>query len=348
MGMTKRTPLLLVSHLPSASSYYASLLQPLGLVFLFSSSPTATPSPHETLHFGYPTNSPTTQNTVLFSVAQSHEPTVRPASIYLETPSPQACVEFHRKAEKLNRGSGEKGSIEAKDRDPETGEEEVVESRCKDFDGNLVIARYSGSSSARNLGSVNAMDKEVRRVLEWQSDVARSAADSVSTVKAGGHPGPGSLRRSATEPAREPNYIHDLSAGGGGSNGPGGFSGKAILGTILGAAAGAAVAYAMVRSESPDPVPHHTVSYIPAPAAYTHRRSLVSEGQRSGVTANQENIRPRYVARYAIDEGGAPDAPTAVSKRELERIEERTYVSRPPRSTLTSRIVRGMTKGVRT
>jgi len=105
----------------------------------------------------------------------------------------------------------------------------------------------------------------------------------------------------------------------------GGISSKAIIGTLLGAAAGAAVAYAMVRSESPEDSPHlaypaRSVHVAPVGSVYSYgasqqRRDVVEHipARSSWVSDRErEDIRPRYVAPV----------------RELERIEERSYVSR--------------------
>ena len=130
-------------------------------------------------------------------------------------------------------------------------------------------------------------EKEARRVLQWQQDVARSvsvddSSDSSSPpVYQERIPPPASIRRSDTYPAITPPSHHSLShshngsgsrvlrretvttesyrrhhgygdSGEGERGNGGGMSKGAIIGTLLGAAAGAAVAYAMVRSESPE------------------------------------------------------------------------------------------------
>lgn len=140
-----------------------------------------------------------------------------------------------------------------------------------------------------------------------------------------------------------------------------GISSKAVIGTLLGAAAGAVFAYAMVRSESPEPVAHapmpvpeaplRGVSYVhgtspsraPSMAESYHRehnvveripaRSYVSEREGS----SQADVRPRYVERYSVVGGQG--------ERGLERIDEGSYVSGSGYSKVTTRPLEIMPAG---
>lgn len=201
-------------------------------------------------------------------------------------------------------------------------------------------------------------EKEARRVLAWQQDVARSVSvdDSSSQTPTSYSPPP--VKRADSYPSprsHHPSHSQSHSGSVSGSGGKivrretittesyrrrhegdasrengGGISSKAIIGTLLGAAAGAAVAYAMVRSESPERIPaapislphHHTYparSVAPVASVYSygatrqHRDVIERVPARSWVSASESRgLGSRYVAPV----------------RELERIDERSYVSR--------------------
>jgi len=87
-----------------------------------------------------------------------------------------------------------------------------------------------------------------------------------------------------------------------------GLSAQAIIGTIIGAAAGAAVAYAMVRSEEPEPPRPQLVTYfttpapVPMPPAPVQSvvevaRSRAPSGAESRAGSNGGRSQ-RYVLRY--------------------------------------------------
>ncbi|RDL33903.1 uncharacterized protein BP5553_08271 [Venustampulla echinocandica] len=347
--MPQRTPVIEVSHLPSAASFYAAITQPLGLQFLFTSPP-GSPT---CLYFGTVTDIGTSspRKDVVFSLSQSVAAIPRLSHIDLSAASSKAALEFYKKSQLYNKGS-KHNSLE---HNREDGSETII-ARTADFDGNMIQTAYSSRGGPRRGPSVIEMpgpEKESRRVLEWQEDVARSisgAAEEQSQVSGstyrGPPAGPGTFRRSDTFPAAkvvhretvttESYRRHHGDAPERSSSGGGGISGKALIGTLLGAAAGAAVAYAMVRSESPERVSTvpaggsgRAVSYVEgyrAPASsYTHQRrdnvveriparSLVSE-------RDTQNIQPRYVAQYTI---------AAPPQEHLERIDERSYISHQP------------------
>lgn len=349
--MPPKTPVIEVSHLPSAASFYAEITQPLGLQFLFTSPPGSNPT---CLYFGTVTDVGTSspRKDVVFLVSQTVTAIPRLSHIDFNAASSKAALEFHKSSKLCNKDSKHNSLEHIR----EDGSETVI-AKTADFDGNMIQAAYSSSGDPRRGQSVMEMagppEKEARRVLEWQEDVARSisgAADEQTQVSGSSHrgppPGPGSFRRADTFPAAkvlhretvttESYRRHHAEAPEKSASGGGGMSGKALIGTLLGAAAGAAVAYAMVRSESPERVSTvpaggsgRAVSYVEgyrAPASsYTHQRrdnvveriparSLVSE-------RDTQSIRPRYVAQYTI---------AAPPQEHLERIDERSYVSHQP------------------
>lgn len=345
--MSSTIPLIEVSHLPSAASLYAVLIQPLGLQFL-SASPCE--SPHTILHYG----SPSTKE-ILFSLTASATATATPqptTALYLSASSPKAVTDFHKKAQSLTSISSPNPRLEyIKDETAEGKEEDAVIAETN-IQGTMIQASYYPSSRAHHQHhhrprpqpqplETASTEKEARRVLQWQQDVARSVATEPSTSTS---PPPASIRRSDTYPAITPRapsmlrrretvtteaYRRDGSDSATGNGG--GMSKGAIIGTLLGAAAGAAVAYAMVRSESPSresqrqrvPSVHSVISHHPRRAeSYMNTRretetvehvparsSWVSTRGRDG--QDREDIRPRYV---------------------MPRIDERSYVSSRSRS----------------
>lgn len=112
-----------------------------------------------------------------------------------------------------------------------------------------------------------------------------------------------------------------------------GLSAQAIIGTILGAAAGAAVAYAMVRSEEPEQPRPQLVTYFSAPAAQVPQQAPVMEVARSkgpsvaGSRVGSERSQggQRYVLRYNV----SSNAGTGRGGREgvLQPVDERRSMS---------------------
>lgn len=349
--MPSQTPILEVSHLPSASSFYAAITQPLGLQYLCASSPS---SPIACLHYGTVTE---TGKNIVFSIAQAPASRPIPSNICLTAPSTKGLVDFHKKSEFLNQG---KQSIE---RIEDQGTEYLV-AECRDLDGNMIQAAHTSRAPSQRAPSMAGESQAGSRVLDWQEDVARSviSGDGRSQVSSStvtrGPPGT-SFHRSNTAPTmssrtlerqtittesyrrQHPELARSVSQGAVPVVAEKGISSKAVIGTLLGAAAGAVFAYAMVRSESPEPAavpmpvpeaPIRGVSYVhgtspgraPSMAESYHRehnvveripaRSFVSEREGS----SQADVRPRYVERYSVVGGG---------ERGLERIDEGSYIS---------------------
>jgi hypothetical protein len=362
-------PLIFVTHLPSASSFYASILQPLGLQFL-SSPPTPTPG-NAVLNYGFVgTSNSGLKNVVVFSVAQSPYPGhVRPARITLSASCEAAVREFYSKSEVLNKAV--RSRIEFLGAGQGTEGNEGIKAATKDFDGNMLEAVYRardrGTYGGHGGGRLPAIEtasteREARRVLEWQEQVARSigAEGSVVSGSGGGSEAgysstsrlqaPAMIRRAesypvqgserplrlvrretvTTEHYRRPEERDNASGRG--------ISSKAVIGTLLGAAAGAAFAYAMVRSESPERTPApRRASYENQGSHYTHvsrspgqERVVERLPARSYVSGRDEAARPQYV-EYVTETPRVHDVSVA-------RIDDKSYVSqRPGRSSQTSR-----------
>jgi hypothetical protein len=352
-----RPPLLFVTHLPSASSFYASIIQPLGLQFLSSPKPqfsTVPPTP-PVLNYGYLTQGPAgLKSVIVFSITQGR-PGVR-GKIRLSASSEEAVTEFWKKSAVVNKGIRTPGKLDYLAENEEEGE--IVIARTRDFDGNMLEAVYrprdrgygygGGGVPRREVIETAATEKEARRVLEWQEQVARSIGESggsggaASVISEGGEGGyrPVAVRRADSYPVQgseravpmrlvrrdtvtTEHYRRPDERGEGGR----GISGKAVIGTLLGAAAGAAIAYAMVRSESPERRP----AVAPRRASYGNQMHYTQIAQtpmqrerlpaRSYVSARDEG-RPRYADVEYVDQ--AP---------RVHQIDDKSYVSqRPSRS----------------
>lgn len=344
--MTNTTPIIQVSHLPSAASFYASLTQPLGLRYL-----SATPVTPATLHFGrIVANDNTETKEILFSLAQASGPNPPITEIYFAAPSPKSVVDFYTKSKALN--PSERGHL------IEPTEDGGERAATRDLDGNMLEAVYSSRRARSHVPTLEtaSTEKEARRVLEWQKDVARSvsAGDGHSQVSSGTQEILRSYPRGAPKlvtrhTVTTEHYDHDPIHTGSLRGAPipqqdsSGMSGKAIIGTILGAAAGAAAAYAMVRSESPEnthqpsPPTGRRASFAGLGGTFTHvappapvQRVVEMEPARSYAGSRGETARPRYV-QYTI---AAPHPGITRShtfdgspSHALQRIEERSHVS---------------------
>jgi hypothetical protein len=334
-------PVIEVSHLPSAASFYAAITQPLGLQYLSSS---ASPSPTR-LYFGHQLDPTTNQPRTLFALKQASLSTPPQQSIIrLSAPSPAAAESFYKKALLANNGQ--------KDHEFEKTSDEEARAKVEDLDGNMLEAVYS-SRAGRRISTIEtaSTEKEARRVLAWQEEVARStAASDVQPSGAASDYGdprqPPPYRRADTFPrvAEQPmrlvrretvtteHYRNERDRtvidgrGGGGGNG---FTGMKLAGTLLGAAAGAFVAYQMVRSESPPRIapPPRRASYGDHASGYTHTRPVETVRAIERIPA-RSYVSTKDPSRYVKYPISPPPAPSRAQAEDIARIEERSHVSR--------------------
>ena len=219
----------------------------------------------------------------------------------------------------------------------------------------MLEAVYS-SHAGRRVPTIEtaSTEKEARRVLAWQEEVARSTAASEAHSCAHGSdiyadrrpPPPPSYRRAETFPRigdpgmpmrllrretvttehyrdeRERAAMEDRGRGGAGAVGS---TGMKLMGTLLGAAAGAAVAYAMVCSELPPRLapPPRRASYGDNGLQYTHARPVERMPPHSYVSS-RDAPAPKY-AEYRITPPPAPSR--AKADAIAARLEERSHVS---------------------
>ena len=338
-GRTVEVPHL--PHLPLIACGHSSDAGLTGLYLCTYLASSASPSPTRRC-FGHHRPPTTTQRQPLFALEKAS-----PSTPPLHSPN-WACHPHHPLPPTLSirepccQTTHRKKPSRVGD-DERTRKQEKSKANAEAPDGKMLEAVYS-SRAGRRIPTLEtaSTEKEARRVLAWQQDVARSTAASV----VGDDPRPPPYRRAETFPRmaaeRPPRLVRretvttehyhnereraTLASRGGGGNG---FTGMKLVGTLLGAAAGAAVAYAMVRSESPSRIapPPRRASYGDHGSEYTHTRpietvrSVERVPARSYVSAKEP---PRYV-EYRI---APPPAPTRALAQDLARIEERSHVSR--------------------
>jgi hypothetical protein len=351
---TVGNPTIEVSHLPSATSFYAEVARPLGISYLSASS--------SRVNFGWVSQSPdlTPQLHVVLSLQQALTFPVQRSSITLLANSPGTVERFYKKS--LLANSWQTGhTIE------HSGDESVA--RTRDLDGNMLEAVYSARAPGalprrRTLDIETASTpKEAQRVLQWQQEVARSVdlsdsnhslslsrapppaldGDIVTTRdREGGRPAVQYRRADSYPPAsqivseRSARLVSRETVHSERYRRPsdGGLSGMKLVGTLLGAAAGAAIAYAAVRSDSPpryaigprrasygdQHIPRH--GHIPRDrrdVPHTGTRAVERPPPRSYI--GMDRREPHHVSQYTI--AGPP--PSRI--HDWARIEERSQVS---------------------
>jgi hypothetical protein len=290
-------PVIQVDHLPSASSFYATITQPLSIRYL-----SATQTYPYTLHFGRPTPS---GPEVLFSLTQAITPNPPLNSLVLPASNTKQIKEFYSKCRQFNPECLETGII---DLDSGEGQKAIT----RDVDGNIIEAVYAPYGVST--------EKEARRVLEWQKSVAASVHDDDTRTVSRRDLGAG--RRVESAPMRlvkretvTETWAPLITAAEKVSNGMGntGITGQTIVGTLLGAVA-------VTRMNEPT-TPPEIVEVIPA-------SSHASQRQQDGIVDGA-----RYT-RYMIAPAPSPPAPllragtwTAGESRQQLQIDNKSHVS---------------------
>lgn len=363
MTSSDSPPTIEVSHLPSATSFYAEITQPLGISYLSASD--------SRVNFGWisasrGTNIP--QPHVVLSLQQSLTSQVQRSSITLLANSREAVEAFYRKGLQGNRWQTNP-----------IIEHLPAETRVRilDLDGNMLEAEHSRRAAPGALPRRRTFDietastpKEARRVLQWQQEVAKSAVLTDDSPERSPSPPPrysgrapefeyeargGSgdgypipFRRSDTYPLasryaseRVPSlvkresvrseryhYRHPSQKDGAGR----GLTSTKLMGTLLGAAAGATIAYAAMQSDSPppyeppydeprrashgDPVPKYHQSYRDYGS---HSSTRTAERLPTRTYLGMEPRQNQYFAQFTV--AGPP--PTRA--HDWARIEERGH-----------------------
>ncbi|KAH8904571.1 hypothetical protein BR93DRAFT_939663 [Coniochaeta sp. PMI_546] len=250
-------PFLEVAHLPSSSSFYSAVLQPLGLRYI--SAPEAeSPSLQSSSRSGGPciTYGLTLPPTAVFQLRQVANP--KPSRIVLTAQSPTAVADFHHYALRANPDIAPSATTNL------CGAEraDTQESRAKvvDFDGNTMEVVYHpppseyasryGGSTVRKTQSTSA---EANRILNWNYGVAVSNPASVirSQVAPPRYAQDDEPYRDLRRAVTTSSVVYDPTASPR-QNSSGLSTGTvvgALLGVAAGAAAGAAITYSMVKND---------------------------------------------------------------------------------------------------
>ena len=184
-------------------------------------------------------------------------------------------------------------------RDPER---EYYSAAVIDFDENSIEVMYRGKAGAS--AHEQSRSSEDRSVLAWQRDVANSTAENQE------HP---SVERSTARVyvnnLAKPSVVVTQTIPAATTNDRTAENGsKALLGTLLGAAAGAAVAYAMVKAESLDAkqkavtqtITYRTVEGQPSVASQIPNHAVYAQSSRHSQSPDGSEITARTPIR-AID-----------------------------------------------
>ncbi|KDN62874.1 hypothetical protein CSUB01_02877 [Colletotrichum sublineola] len=279
-------PYIDVSHLPSSTSYYSAILQPLGIHYISAHAQTACPDATAnttdtdskttitTSSLGrlpttvtYGTSSPPTPVLQIREARNSSEP-LKLSRVVFSAPTPTAVTDFHSFAARANPNLqfvvplGQSGDIHR--------------ATVTDLDGNIMEVvyqpppNYPPSYAGSTIRKTQSTTKEASRILDWNYDVATSelspsmsgsvaegpsASALAMTARSGQVPGNEPytlLRRSVTTSViespsrREEPAIAPASAASG-------ITTSTVVGSLLGAAvgaaAGAAITYGMMRKE---------------------------------------------------------------------------------------------------
>jgi hypothetical protein len=297
-------PVIEVTHVPSSASFYAAVCQPLGIHFIPYTSPSSS-----SVDFGLPAT-PSTPCEILFTLSTASKP--QKSAVKFRASCPDAVTDFHWRALQANYNS-----VLSKHMIAHTAEESTAS--VTDLDGNILEARFSH----RNSTPVISNTKESRRVMDWQRDVALSLSDegglkSSPPRRKSSPQDPGPLN-SKLNVEHRPHLQHretiatvpDTTSDGRILSG---MSNQALFGTILGAAAGAAVAYAMVKSEEPPKaelarpgmVSYHTSPPVPSPRVEEVERTVEAMSIRTPSHAgsgSRQNDLPTHVVKYSVANG---------------------------------------------
>ena len=340
-------PFLEVEHLPSSSSFYSAVIQPLGLRYL------ATEDGHfPSITYGY--SSRTAPVFQIRQVVSSRDRPLRASRIVLSAPSAAAADhahEFALRANPVTRDShtprhfaehqhAAEGGVSARRIGTDGGGTRVL---ITDFVGNMMEIvyqpppdyppHYNGST----VRYTRSTDNEASRILEWNYDIASSAAPSAagpSSASSASHRR--TARRSHApysddndddddeEEERHPGIRRSVTAGSSvyepatsARENSNGLSAGAVAATLLGVAAGAAFTYNMVSRDKSRPsrqeydppsltrrstVPDKYDGYSDRKARYVDVERAVDKVRyptEYPPPSDRRRSPPEYIARYS-------------------------------------------------
>ncbi|KAJ5162387.1 hypothetical protein N7492_007779 [Penicillium capsulatum] len=244
---------LTVSHLPTSTSFFLSCLQPLGYQFIGRHD--------DYIGFGQKQGEPAD-----FWVTEQ-KPGSSTSAVHVAFPAPtkDAVGSFFICALK----AGGKIHGEPKTRDSQSG---YYSAAIIDFDGNSIEAVYrpGTSSAASEAGGPTIGLLENGSVVSKSSKASTIKAESVAAKSRAVSKAPTTIERAApsvvSRPSQDPPPSYGAQTQTVQKADDGSKAAKTIVGTLIGAAAGAAIAYAMVKgdsqsSENETPPPQYTTDY---------------------------------------------------------------------------------------
>ena len=326
-----------VSHLASSSSYYSSILQPLGLHYI-GTVPGENGSA-EAVIFG-------AEGQPVLQIRQrpSLPEPLKLSAVVFAASTASAVAGFHTCASLANpalptdavardwdqRYPHRTPSVGARASSPWLGTDSgICLAVAHDLDGNRMEAVYPNVNPSRepiaytgsSVRRTQSTRDEVTRILDWNYDVASARPVSSSPMRTGAdamlpqrfsmsrRPGeqPLALRRSLTHdatssfrsPAAQPSSSQPVTdASPRRDSLSGGLSTSAVVGAILGAAAGAAVTYTLVSRER-NRAPRHDRATAP----YLPRRATFPDRpvtERISQYGDQSTIVNKYASRKSV------------------------------------------------
>ncbi|KAK3320083.1 hypothetical protein B0T19DRAFT_362336 [Cercophora scortea] len=347
-------PFLEVEHLPSSSSFYSAVLQPLGLRYLSTEDDGHFPS---ILYGTSPRDPPVFQ---LRQIHASRDRPLRISRIALSAPSAEATADVYAFAVRANpdiqdssyprhySATRSASGVSASQSIGGGGEKRV---KITDYDGNIMDVvfcpppEYPPHYSGSTVRHTQSTDDEAVRILHWNYDIATSLPHSSS--------GPGSVvsgasnrtatRRPYADASRDDHYRLRRSVTSSSSvyeptasprKNSQGISTSTVVGTLLGVAAGATlvggVLYGMTRNDRSrssrdefDAPPFSRRSTFPEPYPDRADRSIPAERPTERVRYSEAyapvsdyRFPPEYPPRYS--QASAPRS------REVEDLYEDT------------------------
>ncbi|THY27684.1 hypothetical protein D6D00_04780 [Aureobasidium pullulans] len=221
---------LTVSHVPSACSFFLSALQPLGYRYVGNQG--------DSVGFG-------TDDADFFLSPEVPGVNRSNAHVAFSATSKSAVRDFYAAA--LTAGGQPNGSPAFRGCN-----DCIFNAAVLDLDGNSIEVIYHQIEDDDAYTTVSGGS----RVLTWRRGIVNVLGDEDRSTFISTSPNPAPSTAQSTPQSKAPSVVRTASApavttSSQTSSSDNGFqiTGKAIIGTILGAAAGAAVAYAMVRSE---------------------------------------------------------------------------------------------------
>ncbi|KAK5132833.1 hypothetical protein LTR08_008548 [Meristemomyces frigidus] len=228
---------LTVSHVPAATSFYLQALQPLGYHYIGQSGDSVGLGVHEA---------------DLFLTQEPSGSSVSPTHIAFLAGSRATVRDCYAAA--LSAGGYPSGAPSYRN-----GECTVFNAAAEDLDGNVIEFLYRERSAQEEGDDQTIAPSENSRVITWQKDVAGSAlqddaqslSSRISRTKSRGRTAMDlvsstsrSIRSMSEAPASSVSRARAIPMASTGD-----FPTQAFFGTILGAAAGAAIAFAMTKAE---------------------------------------------------------------------------------------------------